>query len=264
MDVGEPATPPAGHWASRDPREYLRIVWRWRWLILAFVVLLPLAVFVVERGRQKVYESSVLVNIQSEIGATALLTGTSPDTVPTSQTLAAAARVVTTPAVAGTAATYLHPRPADPTALLADVTAAADPNTGFITITANAPAPQRAADVANSFAKAVSTRTVAASNQALSLSIAQLQSQLAALGRKDLGAPSCQTSCSGSARCGRPRRPAPSRWCRPRPLRRPRSRPASRAPPRSRSSSACCSRSARSCSRRAWTGASATPRSSNG
>ncbi len=49
---------------QQDLSTYLRIFWRWKFLLLAFVVLIPLAVYVVERSKPKVYQSSTLVELQ--------------------------------------------------------------------------------------------------------------------------------------------------------------------------------------------------------
>ena len=49
---------------QQDLRTYLRILWRWKFLFLAFLVLTPLAVYLFERSQQKVYESSTLMELQ--------------------------------------------------------------------------------------------------------------------------------------------------------------------------------------------------------
>ena len=49
---------------QQDLSTYLRIFWRWKFLLLAFVVLIPLAVYLIERSKPKVYESSTLIELQ--------------------------------------------------------------------------------------------------------------------------------------------------------------------------------------------------------
>ena len=85
---------------QQDLGTYLRIFWRWKFLFLAFVVLIPLAVYLIERSKPKVYQSSTLVELQDisaqSVGATGgpIVTGN----------LDAVARLVSTTSVADIAA----------------------------------------------------------------------------------------------------------------------------------------------------------------
>ena len=132
---------------QQDLRTYFRVFWRWKLLFIAFVVLIPLGAYLVERGKPKIYQSSTLMELQDisqGIGTTGapIVTGN----------LAAVARLVTTTPVVDIAARLLDEPPG---ALANEVQASADPNTGFLTITAMDHDPVRAAAVANAFAAAL-------------------------------------------------------------------------------------------------------------
>ena len=53
---------------QQDVRSFLRILWRWRLLLLAFLVLLPLGAYLLERGKPKIYQSSTLVELTGSVG----------------------------------------------------------------------------------------------------------------------------------------------------------------------------------------------------
>lgn len=169
-----------------DPRAYARIFWRWKFLLLAFLVVIPIATYFYERGRPKTYESSSLLEITGgqQLGVASLLNQapSGPDTTD----LLADARLITTTGIAKLAAGYLHPSPA-PQALVGLVTANADTNTGFITINAKASSPRRAADIANAFAQAVVANQSQAATAQVNTAISQLQAQISQLRRNDPG-----------------------------------------------------------------------------
>ena len=183
QNLGEP-----GVATGADPRAYARILWRWKFLLLAIIVIIPLATYLYERGRPKVYQSSVLLDITGgqQTGIASLFNQQlvqGPDTTD----LLADARLITTTGVATQAAKYLHPAPPSPGALLGSVSASADQNTGFITITASDGHPRRAANIANAFALAVSVEQTRALNGQIRVAIGQLKKQLASLPRTDPG-----------------------------------------------------------------------------
>src|SRR5438270_9580460 len=93
-----------------DPRAYVRVIWRWKFLLLAFVVLIPVAVYLFESSRPKVYQSSVLMAVTGGQATSAAslfdqIIQQGPDTAD----LLADARLVQTSSVARQAATFLHP-----------------------------------------------------------------------------------------------------------------------------------------------------------
>ncbi len=159
-----------------DVRAYLRVLWRWKLLVAAFVVVIPVATYVYVSSKPKVYAASTLLQVQALAVDTSLFGTEQP--APQAQTLLSAARLVTTTAVAQTAAQELGEPRATGRALLGGVTATADVQADFITIAARAATARRAAAVANAFAEAVvKTRT----NQAvgrLNATIGKVEEQL--------------------------------------------------------------------------------------
>lgn len=171
---------------NTDVRAYLRMLWRWKLLVLAFVIVIPTAVYLVASSQPKVYQSSVLMQVQPLTIDTSLFTPDAPPpAAPAEQALRSAARLITTTGVAQEAARELGESPTSARALLDDVTATADVQADFITIAARAGSPSRAANVANAFAEAVVTTR---GNQAvgrLDATIAKVKNQLGQLERSD-------------------------------------------------------------------------------
>jgi capsular exopolysaccharide synthesis family protein len=140
--------------------------------------MIPLAVYLIERSKPKVYQSSTLVELQdisaSSLGATGgpIVTGN----------LDAVAQLVTTTSVADTAARLLHEPPGS---LVGKVSANANQNTGFLTISARDHDPAQAATIANAFAAALANRQVAQARSEIGQQVAALQKQLADTPRSD-------------------------------------------------------------------------------
>jgi len=159
-----------------DLRTYMRVLWRWKLLVLAFVIVIPLAVYVLTASKPKVYEANVLLQVQALAVDTSLFGAGFP--APQSQTLLSAARLVTTTAVAQTAAEELGESRSTARALLANVTATADVQADFITVAARAPTGRRAAAVANAFAAAVVTNRTDQAVGRLNSTIGRVEEQL--------------------------------------------------------------------------------------
>jgi succinoglycan biosynthesis transport protein ExoP len=164
-----------------DLRSYLRVLWRWKWLFLAFVVICPLAAYLLERGKPNVYESSALVGVNSE---TVNVSGLSSVGGFSTTNITAIAELVTTSPVADVAAGLMHPR-ANPSQLASEVTASGDPTTNFLTITAQDQNPVRAAEIANAFAKAIGFDQQQQAVQQIKAAITALKAQLAHVSRKN-------------------------------------------------------------------------------
>ena len=165
-----------------DVRSYLKVLWRWKVLAVAILVVVPVAVFSYVSRQPKVFQSSVLMQVQQPAVDTSLF---AEAPAPQAQNLATAARLITTTAVARAAASVLRQSPATARSLLGDVTATADTDAGFITIAAQANTAQRAADVANAFAAAVvTTRRDQAVNR-LNATVTRVSEQLDKLKRSD-------------------------------------------------------------------------------
>jgi len=159
---------------QQDFRTYLRILWRWKLLFLAFVVLIPAGAYLLERDKPKVYQSSTLL----DASGSSLAVGTS-DLPSVSDNPQAVARLVTTDSVASLAARKLGEPLSNVGSLLGAVTATADSTTGFLTITAQSHDPTLAAEIANAFANALGGYQTAQANQSVNAQLRVLDAQLA-------------------------------------------------------------------------------------
>jgi capsular exopolysaccharide synthesis family protein len=160
---------------GRDVRSYLRMVWRWKWLVLFFVVAAPAAAFALEAGKAQTYKSSALVGINSTTVNTALVNG--GGSFSTSNVTAIAQLVTTTP-VAQIAARLINP-PANPAQIAGEVSASGDPATNFLTISATDLSPTRSAAITNAFARAISLNQQQAALSQIRSAIAGLRAQIA-------------------------------------------------------------------------------------
>jgi capsular exopolysaccharide synthesis family protein len=170
------AQPQGGSANRSDPREFFQLLLRHKWILLACVILIPLATYLVSTRLPKTYEASTVLQLQS-VGSGQSLPGVgdlsgSGDT----QTGDRVAALIQTNGVADQAARVLH----EPVgSLRGSVTAQANQDTGFITITAHASTPKRAAKIANAFADAVritrARQGLARVNDAIATTQAQLK-----------------------------------------------------------------------------------------
>jgi capsular exopolysaccharide synthesis family protein len=173
---------------TRDIRSYLRTLWRWKFLALFFVIVCPLAAYLLERGKPNVYTTSALVGVnQTTVNASPGSGGSFSTT-----NVLAVARLVTTSPVATVAADILH-EPGAAAQIVGEVTSAGDPTTDFVTIGVTDHSPQRAAAIANAFAQAISRNLQNTALNQLRASIASLQTQLLKLKRNDPTRPTLLT-----------------------------------------------------------------------
>jgi len=168
---------------ANNVRAYLKVLWRWKLLVLAVVVAIPAAVYFFVSSQPKVYESSVLLQVQPLAVDTSLFN--TQVAAPQTETLLSAARLVTTTGVAATAAEKLGEPRSSARRLLAGITATADVEADFITVAARAPSGRRAADVANAFAAAVVTSRTNLAVRRLNSTIGNVAKQLRRLARTD-------------------------------------------------------------------------------
>ena len=173
---------------QNDFRAYAAALWRWKWLFLAFLIVVPLISYVLEARKTREYASSTLVRPQavsvdlSQFGGQAL----------GAQNIDALARLIQTSAVANAAAKNLKNPPPNPSSLLGEISVDADLSTGFLTITATDPDPKRAADVANAFARGIAGNQAAQANAQIDATIKRIQGQLNKLPSNDAGRASLQ------------------------------------------------------------------------
>lgn len=164
---------------QKDLRSYLRVLWRWKWLFLALLIVCPLVAYLLERGKPNVYQSSALVGINSE---TVNVSGLNNVGGFSTTNITAIAELVKTSPVADVAAGLMHPR-ADPGQIVGEVTASGDPTTNFLTITAQDGNPVRAAQIANAFARAIGFNQQRAAIEQIRSAIASTQAEISHLHR---------------------------------------------------------------------------------
>nr|MBA3749039.1 hypothetical protein [Solirubrobacterales bacterium] len=168
---------------QRDPRTYLRIIWRWKWLFLVIAASIPIAVALLRPPPPPVkYRASTLLQVQSVTVDTSLFS-TSEFTSP--QSIQSASVLIRTTGVAQAAAKLLTPMPTDLRALLDQIATQPDPIAGFITIHATDRQADGAADIANAFANAVVQTRTDKAVAALNRTIGRVKQQLAELSKND-------------------------------------------------------------------------------
>src|SRR5215213_4113694 len=154
---------------TRDLRHYLGVAWRHKFVLLGVVLLIPAAVYAISTSLPKEYVSSTTLQVRPTAISSLLFT----DNVNVSASNAEdAARIIETTAVAKLAAEELGEPESSARGLLGYIDASVETNeTGivsdFITITATAEDPDRAADVANAFGEAITTKRTTASVNAI-------------------------------------------------------------------------------------------------
>ncbi|HEX3616115.1 MAG TPA: polysaccharide biosynthesis tyrosine autokinase [Solirubrobacteraceae bacterium] len=162
----------------KDLRAYLRMVWRWKLLILVIVVAAPAIAYFMERGKPRIYQSSATIAVNTATVSTG-------GSTLVSNNIQAIAALVNTTTVADIAGGSMKPAvPGD--SIAGDVSASADLQTGFITITATADSPAFAAKVANAFATALGTNQHNQITDAINAEVAALSGEQKGLA-KDSG-----------------------------------------------------------------------------
>ena len=165
-----------------DLSQFLRMVWRRRWALLACLVVVPAAALALSLHATKVYESSTLMQVSGGSPTGAPTDNVSVGSQAASPTAVdVAARLIQTSGVADAVGEMLHPAPPHPTALLHQISVATDDTTGFLTLAARDHNPERAAAIANGFASAIVQNQTQSAVQALDQAIGQLKAQVHAL-----------------------------------------------------------------------------------
>lgn len=165
---------------SRDIRSYVRSVWRWKLLIVLFVVGAPVVAYLLEHGKPTQYSATATVSVTPSGGS--VTSGTGGNDVFTSGNVTAIAQVVTTSSVSDIAAILLKPAQT-PGEADSGVSASGDVTTNFITITAVKGSPGEAAATANAFADALNVDGSNLTKDTLRKAITTTKSQLAHIGK---------------------------------------------------------------------------------
>ncbi len=169
------------HPESQDFRVYLRSLWRWKFLVLGFLLVVPAISYALEARQVRQYQSSALIQSKTVTIDASLF----PSAPQGGDGVLTVARLVRTRTIANAAGRRL--RPPEPGAAISGlIGVAADTDTGFLTITATSPDPQRASDVANAFANAISSNRTSQTIGQIDLAIRGLERQRAGFPSGDL------------------------------------------------------------------------------
>ncbi len=160
-----------------DIRQWGRLVWRRKWLLLAIVIVIPVAVYVGSSLLPKTYQSKATINVQPTAGASTLFSNVSSKSdTDEVQTL------MGTTVVGRRAARILGLPPSAAKELLTHISVAptnpAETDSNFLTTTAQDSNAAMAADIANAFARAVAQTRTSNAIRNIDRSIATLTTQL--------------------------------------------------------------------------------------
>ena len=159
-----------------DPRDFFRLLWRRKWIILLCVTLIPLAVYVYSDRLTKSFQASTIIQVQSTATDAGLFLD---EALPSTQAnTAKIAALVGTSGVADQAARLLGEPEGS---IRGALSATDDEDTGFITITATAGSGERAADIANTVARALRETRERAGVHKVDASIANVEKELGQL-----------------------------------------------------------------------------------
>lgn len=163
-----------------DIRQWGRLMWRRKWLLLAIVIVIPTVVYVGSSRLPKVYQSSATINVRATAAASNLFS----NHISASSDIAEAQTLIKTAAVGRRAARILGGSPSEARSILSHVTVApTNPNESsgsFLTITAQASDPNEASGIANSVAEAVGRTRTANAIRSVNRQIAALTAQIEA------------------------------------------------------------------------------------
>jgi len=167
-----------------DLRQWARLVWRRKWVLLAAVIVLPGAVFLASSLLPKTYESKATINVRATAGASTLFS----NQISSSSDITQARTLIHTAVVARRAAHVLGQKPSSARELLDHISVAptnpSETEGNFLTITAQDSNPVMAARIANAFAKAVAQIRTANAVHGIDQTIGTLIEQGAAVGTK--------------------------------------------------------------------------------
>jgi capsular exopolysaccharide synthesis family protein len=164
------------HQEGLDVRQWGRLIWRRKWLLLAIVVAIPAAVYVGSNLLPKTYQSKATIDVKATAGASTVLSRTVAKVNPGEvQTL------MTTTVVGRQAARILGLPPSAARSLLGHISVVpTSPDSNFLTIIAQDSDPAEAARIANAFARAVARTRTSTAIRDINQAIATLTAQAAA------------------------------------------------------------------------------------
>jgi capsular exopolysaccharide synthesis family protein len=159
-----------------DPREFFRLLWRRKWIIVLCLTLLPLGVYVYSDRLTKTYQASTTIQVQSTAVDAGLILG--EDLPSGTANTAKIAALVGTDGVADEGSRLLGEPEGS---LRGTVSATDDEDTGFISITATAGTGERAATIADTVAKALRVARERAGVRRVDAAIINVEKELSSL-----------------------------------------------------------------------------------
>jgi capsular exopolysaccharide synthesis family protein len=156
-----------------DPREFFRLLWRRKVLIFLCLTVIPLAAYAYSDRLTKTYEARTIISVQGTATDAGLFLG--QDVTTGSANTAQVAALVGTDAVADQASRLLGEARGS---LRGAASGTEDEDTNFITITATAGSGTRAAEIANSFARALKLTRGRAGVSRIDVAIGKVQTEL--------------------------------------------------------------------------------------
>jgi capsular exopolysaccharide synthesis family protein len=159
-----------------DPREFFRLLWRRKWIILLCLTLIPLAAYVYSDRLTKSYQATTIIQVQGT--ATDTGTGVSEDLPSGTPNPDKVAALVSTSGVADQASRLLGEKPGS---VRGHIVAVANDKTEFITITATAGSGERAAAVANAVARGLRVSRERSGIRRVDAAIGNVEKELADL-----------------------------------------------------------------------------------
>ena len=165
--------------STLDLRHYVQAVWRRKWLILQFVIVIPAIVLVVSLRQTKVYDATARVMVESQSSTVNAVAGQNlGDRPPDDRTVATLAGFVATPEIAQKVIAQLSLTTA-PRELIKHVTSTPDTNANVVMITASDHSAARAAAIANAFSQQFVTWRQTSQQSALEAALTILNAQMA-------------------------------------------------------------------------------------
>jgi capsular exopolysaccharide synthesis family protein len=157
-----------------DWGRYLQVARRWKWLLLAIIVVIPTAVYLVSKSVPKTYESSTTLQVEGTTLSSSQLAGVVSFSI---DGVAEAARLIQTTPVARLVAKNIGESPDQAGSLLGAVAVHFDETeqSGFMTITARDQDPERAARIAAGFAAAIGATRTSDSLRKIDTAITQIE-----------------------------------------------------------------------------------------
>jgi len=133
-------------------RDWLDVLRRQKWIVIAAITLVPLLAFVASRTEQRLYQASATVLVNEQNPTAAALNISQSAAAPPDRYAATQAGLARVPTVAEMAIRAAHVRDRTAAELLASSSVSADPTVDLLTFSVSDPNPSLAAKLANVYA----------------------------------------------------------------------------------------------------------------